>query len=106
MKLINTNKVNLHTVNIESIQAGQCFEYENDIYMMCALGSLQLAQDLDIMSTLTDYILATRLTDGEIYMIKIGTPVIPIQIDASWNYFSKVSKHCELISSAKQIHCE
>ena len=87
MKLINTNQIDLHTVNIESIQVGQCFEYENDIYMMCTLGSLQLAQDLDIMNTLTNCILATKLSDGEIYMIKIGTPVIPIQIDTSWNYF-------------------
>lgn len=91
MKLINTNTINLHTVNIESIQAGQCFEYENEVYMMCTLGSLQLAQDLDIMNTLTDCILATKLTDGEIYMIKIGTVVIPIQTNVSWNYFSKIS---------------
>ena len=92
MKLINLNEVNPSTINVETIQVGQCFKFENEIYMMCSVGSLDLAEDLNTMSTLNNHLLAVSITSGEIYLIEYGTPVIPVEVESTWKFIGRNTK--------------
>lgn len=89
MKLINLNEINTSTVKVETIQVGQCFKFEKEVYMMCAIGSLNLMEDLNTMSTLHNHILAVMINTGDIHLIELGTPVIPVEVISTWKFLEK-----------------
>lgn len=92
MKLINLNEINPSTISVERIQVGQCFQFENEIYMMCSIGSFSLAEDLNAMSTLENNLLAVIVNTGEIYLMEYGTPVIPVEVESTWKFIGKNKK--------------
>ena len=92
MKLINLNEINPSTIAVETIQVGQCFKFENEIYMMCAIGSLGLAEDLNTMNTLYNNVLAVSVSEGDIYLMEYGTLVIPVEVESTWKFIGKNTK--------------
>ena len=93
MKLINLNEINPSTISVESIQVGQCFQFENEIYMRCSIGSFSLAEDLDRMKTLDDKILAVVVSTGDICLIQYGILVIPVEVESTWQFIRKNTKN-------------
>lgn len=92
MKLIDLNEINPSTIAVETIQVGQCFQFDNEIYMMCSIGSLSLVEDLNTMSTLDNNILAVTISEGDIYLMEYGTLVIPVEVESTWKFIGKNKK--------------
>jgi hypothetical protein len=87
MKLINLNEINSSTISVESIPVGQCFKFENEIYMLCSIGSFSLMEKLiNDVGVFGDNLLATSITSGNIYLMKCDTPVIPVEVESTWKF--------------------